>query len=345
MTTVKAAMPLFVQLELTPEQQRRVREQTGHDVTTIPIEAEGAWAPCRFGGIELRVPRGVFMPTASSEHTFELARTVLASAPHSATRSPIVVDVGTGAGAIALALARVLPRAFVYGTELSTLALNAARRNRDRLGLRNVRFLSGSLLSPLPARLRGGVDVIVANVPYVPPDRADISTAFPEGTAVGPGADGLGLVRTLLLGARGFLRAGGSLVLQLADFQWPLLASEVAKLGYRDAALARRAHGGPVTGILVWPEAGRAIHGRITVPVHHASRARGTGNTTTGGRMSNDKKRIRIDLTGEQQAFIKRQTGIELPSVELTGEELEDRIAPGSISLNFGQTGVVYKEQ
>ena len=254
MTTPKADTPLFVRLELTPEQQRRIREQTGHVITAIPIETREAWALCRFGGIELRVPRGVFMPTPSSEHTFEVAKKVLASATASAARRPVVVDVGTGAGAIALAIAWALPHASVYGTELSALALHAARRNRGRLRLRNVRFVSGSLLSPLPARLRGGVDLIVANVPYLPPDRPDISAAFPEGTAVGLGSDGLGLVRKVLLGARGFLRGGGSLVLQLAEFQWPLLESEVAKLGYRAPGLAPREDGGAVTGILAWPE-------------------------------------------------------------------------------------------
>ena len=61
--------------------------------------------------------------------------------------------------------------------------------------------------------------------------------------------------------------------------------------------------------------------------------------------MSNEQKRIRIDLTSEQQALIKQQTGVELPSVELTGEELEDRIAPESISFAFTQQSVTYKQQ
>ena len=61
--------------------------------------------------------------------------------------------------------------------------------------------------------------------------------------------------------------------------------------------------------------------------------------------MSNEQKRIRIDLTSEQQALIKQQTGVELPSVELTGEELEDRIAPESISFSFGHQSVTYKPQ
>lgn len=58
--------------------------------------------------------------------------------------------------------------------------------------------------------------------------------------------------------------------------------------------------------------------------------------------MSNEQKRIRIELTNEQRTLVKERTGIEVPSVELTAEELEDRIAPESISFNFGQHTVTY---
>jgi hypothetical protein len=59
--------------------------------------------------------------------------------------------------------------------------------------------------------------------------------------------------------------------------------------------------------------------------------------------MSNEQKRIRIELTSEQQALVKERTGIEVPSVELTAEELEDRIAP--LSLNYASIGHTYTQQ
>ena len=59
--------------------------------------------------------------------------------------------------------------------------------------------------------------------------------------------------------------------------------------------------------------------------------------------MSNEQKRIRIELTSEQQALVKERTGIEVPSVELTAEELEDRIAP--LSLNFASVEIKYTQQ
>lgn len=251
MTTPEPDAPLFVRLELTPEQRQTIRERTGLSITALPIETRAASVRCRFGGLDLDVPRGVFAPTPASERTFELAREVAAAADRLSRSRPIVVDVGTGAGAIGLAIAQALPQALVYGTELSPPALRAARRNRARLGLRNIRFVCGSLLSPLPARLRGGVDVIVANVPYLPPDRMDASRAFPRGTAMGTEADGLGLVRELVRTAPAYLRPGGGLVLQLAEFQWPVLASEAGRMGYDAPRLAAQEGPGPVAGCLL----------------------------------------------------------------------------------------------
>lgn len=249
MPAAKTDVPLFVQLELTPEQQRRIRERTGRVVTSLPIETRAASVRCRFGGLELAVPRGVFMPTSSSQRTFEFALAV----GDTQKAGSIIIDVGTGTGAIALALAHRLPAAIVYGTEISPLALRAARRNRTRLGLRNVHFASGSLLSPLPRRLTGRVDLIIANVPYLPPSRRkEASGAFPDGTAFGTDSDGLGLVRRVLRSARTFLRPGGSLVVQVGDVQWSALASEAEKLGYVKPLLALPDESGPVAGRLSW---------------------------------------------------------------------------------------------
>jgi release factor glutamine methyltransferase len=254
MKTTEPDVPLVIRLELTTEQQRRIREQTGHSVTVIPIESKAPSVRCRFGGVELVVSRGVFVPTQSSERTFEFAKAMVAGVSTSSLTGPIVVDVGTGAGAIALAMASAMPQAIVYGTEVSPLALAAARRNRARLGLRNARFACGSLLSPLPKRLRVSVDLIVANIPYLPPSQsAEISRLFPGGTAMGAEPDGLGLVRELLRRSRAFLRARGALVLQLADFQWPTIAIEATTLGFAAPLFAAREGLGPIAGCLVWP--------------------------------------------------------------------------------------------
>lgn len=243
------AAPLVVPLRLNDEQRALILQRTGLLVTALPYSSRARILRWRFGGITLRVPRGVFVPTTTTEDAFDVAREAAR-----AFATPTVVDVGTGSGAVALALASALPHGSVYATEISEIAVRCARRNRARLRLNNVRVLRGSLLEPLPTRLRRRVAVIVGNVPYLPARTADAADQiFPSGTAVGAGADGLGLVRELALSARTFLRPGASLILQLAEFQWVGFESELHGLGYARVELSRASTGGAVVASAVWP--------------------------------------------------------------------------------------------
>jgi release factor glutamine methyltransferase len=102
--------------------------------------------------------------------------------------------------------------------------------------------------------LKAKVAVIVANIPYVPPPLADaVERAFPEGSAIGPGKAGLDLVRELAAAAREFLMPGGSLALQLADFQWAGFGTELVALGYGAPELQHQVIDAPVAGRIVWP--------------------------------------------------------------------------------------------
>ncbi len=247
MTPRASAVPLFVELELTEEQQRQILQQTGISLGGIVFESTARSIRVSFAGLALTVPIGVFVPTSATEHT----RSVAVEAA-SQWRRPVVVDVGTGCGAVALSIAHARRSSTVYGTDISDVAVRAARRNRTRLSLKNVRFLRGSLLSPLPKRLAESVSVIVANAPYVPPQMSEaFAGSFPEGTAIGLGPDGLDLIREIARTARGFLVAGGSLVLQLADFQWPVFSKELTALGYSKPRLSP-SRTGPVAGTLHW---------------------------------------------------------------------------------------------
>lgn len=244
-----AMAPLLVCLELTPAQRALIFEKTGLELGTLPFETDADVVRCRFGGIELRVTRGVFTPAPATRPMLDLVRKT--AARH---QRPIVVDVGTGCGAVALALAAAMPRAEIVATDTSELAVTCARRNRDRLRLRNVSIRRGSLLAPVPGRLRGRVAVIGGNLPYVPPEfRESASHVFPEATAIGLGADGLDLPRHLARDAREFLVAGGSLVLQMADSQWPVFAADLRSLGYDDPVLTNPGPKRPVVGIARWP--------------------------------------------------------------------------------------------
>jgi release factor glutamine methyltransferase len=132
---------------------------------------------------------------------------------------PVIVDVGTGSGCIALTLAAERPQALVHATEVSPEALEVARENARRLGLEgHVRFHEGDLLAPVSA-LAGTVDLIASNPPYVP--RADRATLAPEVrdhepaiALFGPGSP-LDFYRRLAAQALPLLRPGGALVVEL----------------------------------------------------------------------------------------------------------------------------------
>jgi release factor glutamine methyltransferase len=117
-----------------------------------------------FHRLVLEVRPGVFVPRPETEVLVDVALGLVGQAP-------TVADVGTGTGAIALAIAHERPGARVFATDLSEDAVVLARRNAARLGP-DVTVVAGDLLSGLPDDLRGSVDLVVANPPYLPEERA-----------------------------------------------------------------------------------------------------------------------------------------------------------------------------
>ena len=187
----------------------------------------------RFSGIELLSGYGVFIPRSMSEG---LVAGVLDAVREQ--RRPIVLDVGTGCGAVALAIAARHPGARVLGLDTSMRALSWARINRPLPQFRRVRFRRGSLLEPVPDRFRGRVSAISANVPYVPPALWGSGWTSARGTVVGEDDDGLGLYRRLVRQARVFLEPGGRLALQIGREQWEgTFRRELEELGFRPEAV------------------------------------------------------------------------------------------------------------
>ena len=139
-------------------------------------------ARVKFGGIVLEVGPDIFVPRGLAESLAAEAARVLGSGPG------VVVDVGTGCGPVALAVASAAPEAEIHATEISRRALFWAARNRRRLGASRVHFHRGSLLDPLPERLRGRVRVMTANVPYVPLEQWQDGWRGRESQVVGPDA-------------------------------------------------------------------------------------------------------------------------------------------------------------
>jgi HemK-like putative methylase len=191
-------------------------------------------ARVKFGGIVLEVGPGIFVPRGLAESLAAEASRLLGSGPG------VVVDVGTGCGPIALAVAAAAPDAEIHATEISRRALFWAARNRTRLGASHVHFHRGSLLDPLPEHLRGSVRVMTANVPYVPLEEWQDGWRGRESQVVGPDADGLGLYRRLVRDARRFLVPGGHLILQLGGRHWEPFREELRTLGYHPGGVLQR---------------------------------------------------------------------------------------------------------
>ena len=176
-----------------------------------------------FWSLELAVTPAVLIPRPETELLVERA---LALGPAGAR----VADLGTGSGAIALAIARERPAWGVVATDISAAALAVARANAAALGLGRVEFLQGSWFEPLGAQR---FELIVSNPPYV--DAADPALAalgFEPPLALSPGADGLAALRLLVRGAGAHLTPGGWLLLEHGATQGAALRRELVAAGF-----------------------------------------------------------------------------------------------------------------
>jgi len=162
-----------------------------------------------FHAIELCVTSGVLIPRAETEVLVDLALQCI----------PVdvdcrVADLGTGSGAIALAIAHARPQARVAATDISEAALDVARRNAERLRIANVEFRQGDWYAGLGG---GHFDVIVSNPPYIAegdPHLHEGDLRFEPAAALASGADGLDAIRVIVRSARERLRSGGWLLLE-----------------------------------------------------------------------------------------------------------------------------------
>ena len=166
-----------------------------------------------FYGVDLTVGPGVMVPRPETEMLIE--RAMLVCMERMERAGLVVVDVGTGSGGIAVNLAMHLPGVRLYATDISADALEVARVNVDKFGLgQRVTLLKGDLLEPLPGR----VDVIVANLPYIPSARLkDLQPelAWEPRTALDGGADGMVILRRLMGQAAGKLAVDGVMLLEI----------------------------------------------------------------------------------------------------------------------------------
>jgi release factor glutamine methyltransferase len=173
-----------------------------------------------FRRIVVEVRPGVFVPRPETEILVEAALERLGPA-----EDPVIVDVGTGTGAIALSIADERPDARVFATDTSPEAIELARANADRLGLA-VDVVEGDLLSPVPAELRGWVDLVVSNPPYLTPAEYEDLPVEVRADPIDALVGGLPLYEALATDAARWLRDGGVLAVEIGSTQ----AEDVAKI-------------------------------------------------------------------------------------------------------------------
>lgn len=185
-----------------------------------------------FHGLLLQVTPATLIPRPDTETLVDWALALLAplvSRPH-------VVDLGTGSGAIALALKAACPQADVVAVDFSADALAVARANGERLGLA-VDWRHGSWFEPLAGER---FDLVVSNPPYIAGDDPHLPALRHEPlTALTPGGDGLADLRTLIDAAPQHLRPGGWLLLEHGWDQAQPVAQALTARGFADASLRR----------------------------------------------------------------------------------------------------------
>ncbi|MFE9388032.1 putative protein N(5)-glutamine methyltransferase [Streptomyces sp. NPDC006784] len=217
-------------LSETARDAAALAEMTARRIAGHPLEHVLGWA--EFAGLRILVDPGVFVPRRRTEF---LVRCAAAGAP--GTGEPVLVDLCCGTGAVGAALLAALGgRGELHAADLDPAAVRCARQN---LPVPDDHVHRGDLFAALPDRLRGRIDVLTANVPYVP--TADIPLLPPEARdheprpALDGGPDGLALLRRVAAAAPDWLAPGGTLLTETSSRQAAAAARLLADAGLEAA--------------------------------------------------------------------------------------------------------------
>jgi release factor glutamine methyltransferase len=214
--------------ELEPMLDRRVAREPLQHIT----------GRAYFRSLSLAVGPGVFVPRPETEQVAQFAVDALRAVP---SPEPIGVDLGTGSGAIAFALATEVPNSRVYAVEVSPEAFEWTTRNRELTGATNATLTLGDLADAFP-ELDGTVDVVISNPPYIPagaiPRDLEVQLHDPSIALYG-GADGLDVVHQVSATATRLLHSGGTLVLEHGELQGPAIAGLLRDDGWVAVATHR----------------------------------------------------------------------------------------------------------
>lgn len=229
-TFAAAAEPDGAQTRFAEAVERRRRREPLQHIT-------GSMA---FRHLELEAHPGAFVVRPETELVAQAAIDAAAVVAREG-RTPTVVDLCTGSGAIALAVATEVPGSEVHAVEISPAAHAVAARNVARLAP-GVHLVLGDAATALP-ELDGRVDVVVANPPYVPPDavprEVEVREHDPDLALYGGGADGLDVPRAVVARAAALLAPGGAFVMEHAEVQAAAVRTIARAAGLTDVTTAQ----------------------------------------------------------------------------------------------------------
>ena len=213
------------------------------------IKRRGAGEPLQtligttgFYSREFKVETGVFIPRPETERLVETACELLTPKDRRLI-APRVVEVGCGSGIIAASLAAEIPTVEVWATDMNPLAVDLSKRNAARQGVDSrVHVLHGDLLHPVPANLKGHLDLLVSNPPYI---RRDVLAGLPVEVQHDPvealdgGEDGLDVYHRLAAAAPRWLAPGGWLAVEIGDDQGESVPAIFTAAGLAEVAMTR----------------------------------------------------------------------------------------------------------
>jgi release factor glutamine methyltransferase len=207
---------------LTDDERARLRESVKLRSEGTPLQYVTGEMPFRH--IVVHVEEGVFIPRPETEMLVDAVLEALRADPERDIEEGElrVIDLCVGSGCVSCALATEIPSARVWGTDLNLDAVRVAGENAARLSVDDrVTVAEGDLFEGVPGELRGMVDVVIANPPYIPsadlPDLPPEILGYEPHLALDGGPDGLAIARRIMDQARGWLAPGGVLALELDE--------------------------------------------------------------------------------------------------------------------------------
>jgi release factor glutamine methyltransferase len=220
-----------------------LEELVARRVAGEPLEHVLGWAD--FHGRRIALDPGVFVPRRRTEFLAEQAL-ALARAAREGGRRPVVLDLCCGSGALAAVVAAELGAGVaVFAADVDAAAVTCARRN-----LPSAEVFQGDLFDPLPGTLRGRVDVLVANVPYVPTGELRLmpreARDHEPAAALDGGEDGLAVLRRVVGEAGRWLAPGGRVLVETSVAQVPAALEAFARAGLTPRVLRSEEHGATI---------------------------------------------------------------------------------------------------